>query len=162
MAGKATITYADYSNETGQVRINTEDVTPANLADVQTELTALRAAINGIAGGALRNRTLSIITPQFTAPPSDPAFQRELKWVVSWRVNDGGAPDFGKAGTSQVPCARVDLLSGGDDVLWTINQDQTNVPAAVTDFITAFETVARSSIGSAIQVLAIELAGRNL
>lgn len=146
-------TYVDFSNEKSTIDFPIRPITAVTIAAVLTEAAALGTAIAGLSGGVLVKSILTQDSSSFgSTPPTDPNAQRERKWLV--RFQDTVTLRYGQV---EIPVAEVstDLLLPGTDIadisdtLWT-------------DFISAFETTARSIDGNTVNVLGARLVGRNL
>lgn len=146
-------TYIDESRESSTITFRVRDITAATIAAVLTEVATLGTAIGALSGGTLAKSQLIQDSSSFDAsPPADPNAQRERKWLVRYQ----DTVNF-KYGQVEIPVAEVSAT------LKVANSDRANLAAtAWTDFITAFETTARSVDGNIVNVLEAILVGRNL
>lgn len=162
MAGTLSLTYLDYSREKAVMTINTVTPSAANLATLNTQITNLVAAINGITLGILHRRQLNIVTPSSAALPTSPEAQREKKWLIGFSDVTANLaagvtnPMFGKQFTVELPTSFLAThLQTNSDYADLANTN-------VADFVTAFEAIARSPSGGAVSVNYIKYVGRRL
>lgn len=146
-------TYVDFSNEKSTIDFRIRDMTAATIAAVLTELATLGTAIGGLSSGVLVKSIAMQDSSSFnSAPPTDPNAQRERKWLVRYQ----DLTNF-KFGQVEIPVAEV------SSTLLQPQSDKADLTAtAWTDFITAFETTARSVDGNVVNVIEAILVGRNL
>lgn len=152
MAGSFTLAVIDYARERSTVGVNTVTIDALNIAAQDGLMDDLRAAIEAVSLGVFYKdtRTFEIIKA-LPEPPTDPAAQRELKWLVS------GYDAVTLASWSmEIPCADTSLLDPA-------NQDRMDPASAeYTALVTAVEAIARSIAGNAVSVLQVTLVGRSL
>lgn len=162
------ITLRDYSNETSTLSINMAQTDAGNFAAQMTALLALETQVNAITQGAIARTGVNHVETFTRDVPTDPAAQRELKWLVSYYDNtewlDDPAntipnPSYQKVFQVEIPTARV-LIGDG----WLLPQsDRVDVSVAPWPaFITAFEAVALSPTGGEALVTDVRLIGRNI
>lgn len=166
MAGFGSFTLIDHNREKSTVQFYTGNVTAASLPGLLTQFGALRAAVEGITLGVVSQESLKVFdTKLANVPPADANAQRERKWLVVYEdvtaffddpVNAIPNEGYRKVFTFEIPTAELTgrLLPNSDEA------DLAN--AGVTAFITAFEAVARSPYGGAVNVLQLRAVGRNL
>lgn len=120
-------------------------------------LTTLKGTIATICGGVLTNDAVSPIVTRFDAtPPTDSQVQRERKWLVTYQ-------DLGtfRRYQTELPCAMPKTGAGASRMITgTDKADLTH--ADIAAFVTAFEVFVDSPDGNGINVLEIEMVGRNL
>lgn len=143
----------DYDNEIGVVRVAVALLTAANF-DAQ-------ATLRGNFATALNNMTAADTVSSYShgndsvaniTPASDPAAQRELKWLVQWHETGQVKPY-----RMTIPCADTSLLDPNDRSHAEIGDAGT-----VDAFVTAFEAFVVGPNGSAAIVDEITLVGRNV
>lgn len=163
--GGVTYTLLDFDRESGSTNIQTGAVTAVSLPGLLTQIGALRTAIEGITVGVVSGESLYAFRTRLSnTPPSDPNAQRERVWVVHYEdttaffddpVNAIPNAGFGKNFTVAIPTADFSgtrLLANSEDADLT--------EASIAAFVTAFEAMARSPYGGAVNVTRIEAAGR--
>lgn len=144
----------DYDSEIGTARMNMSELTAGNFLAQSTKIATLQAAIQGVCLSALSSYKYG---NRITSPTIDRAtmayIQRESKFLVQYRDTVTGSRH-----SVQIPCADlISHLDPGDHAHARIG-DGGHVDA----FITAFEAVALSPQGNAVDVLEITHVGRNL
>lgn len=155
------ITYLDYSNERSTVSLEIPLVTAANFAATATLINTLVAAAANIIGGVINKRILTIPTPASGLVPADELAQREDKWLIGYTDTTATLavgvtnPYYGKRFT--VGIATADLLAH-----LSPNTDFADLAQAdIAAFVTAFEALAKSPTGGAVEVNYIKFVGRN-
>lgn len=164
--GGGSFTLMDYSREKASVGITTAAITAVSIAGALTQFGALRTAIEGITNGVVAAEALYVNRTKLSnTPPSDPTSQRENKWLVTYEdvteffddpVN--AIPNAGFRGVFniEIPTAdltNVDMVPNTDDALLTGTE--------MAAFISAFEALARSPYGGAVNVTRVQFVGRN-
>lgn len=159
MAGELKFALRDNSAEIGRTTVHTGNVTAVSLPGILTQVGALRTAIEGITIGVVASESLSVFeTALSAASAASPLAQRGVKWTVGYADTteyfDPGVDAIPNAGfnkifTFTIPTADLTLLDSGQEEL-----DLTDTPVAA--FVTAFEAVARSPYGGAVNVLYIK------
>jgi len=152
------LTFLDYSKEKSRMDIKVADITDGTtLAARITQFTALISAIGVIAGGSVVSSEVVQNRTKFTAaPPANPIYQRENKWLVT------ATDTSGNVSRVEIPTADLTLT----DVLKP-NSDEANwngsgAITAWTDFVAAFEAIYRNKYDNAVTVRDIRFVGRNL
>lgn len=158
--------FIDYDRETASTNLQTGAVTAVSLPGLLTQIGALRTAIEGITVGTVSSESLYAFRTRLSnAAPSDPQAQRERVWVVHYEdvteffddpVNSIPNEGFGKNFTIAVPTAD---FSGTR--LLTNSEDADLAEASMAAFVTAFEAIARSPYGGAVNVTRIQAGGRS-
>jgi len=148
--GKLNLTYIDHDSESSTVGVRTVDLTAGNITAQLALQATLQTAIDGIANGALKTRSVLAETEELAAtPPASGFVQRETKWLVS------GVDSAGFSTTLEIPCADLALLPSGSGVL--------DISAgAGLAFKDALEAVWRSQQGNAVVVNTVIHVGRNI
>jgi len=148
--GKLNLTYIDHDSESSTVGVRTVDLTAANITAQLALQATLQSAIDGIANGALKTRSVLAETEDFAAsPPASGFTQRETKWLVS------GVDSAGFSTTLEIPCADLALLPAGSGVL--------DISAgAGLAFADALEAVWISAQGNPVTVNSVVHVGRNI
>lgn len=164
MPDEAIITIRDYSNELTRTKINTVDITAANLAAQTALLTTLVNEISPIINGNIAEWRFKVVTPGASTPPSNAEAQIEKGWLVHYVDNspflDPGTdlvpnPGYGEPFTMTWYTADYT----GHLVLNTDLADLTN--ADVIAFVDAFEDLYVSPYGGVVVVTSIEVVGVN-
>ena len=149
-----TLTFVDYSKEKSTTRVNT-----LQFVDGVTYSTARNLLIAGIEDltlGTVAQRTESLVTRESNSFPTDPAAQREEKWLV--RYEDDVTKEIY---TFTIPCAdktAVNFVTNTDFV-------EITAPNATPDTVVTvglIEAFVASPAGNEINVLDIKYVGRNL
>jgi hypothetical protein len=162
MPDEAYIGFRDYSGEISRSKINTIDLTAANLAAQQALLATLVTEIDPIVRGTIAEIKLQVVTPGSSTPPTDEEAQIEKGWLVLYQDSqqylDPGPdtilnPGFGKIFQAVLPTATytTHLLGESDFADLT----ETDVAA----FVTAFEELAVSPYGGSTTVLSLQVVG---
>lgn len=151
---RSVFTIRDYSGEQSTVNVYNGAITPASLPGFLTQFGALKSAIDAITLGVIAKEVwVGDDTTLSSGFPSNPFAQRELKWLVRYTGQTNGGIYTVTIPTAD-PTGR--LLPNSDFADLT----QTDMAALVT----AFEAIARTPLSDTenVQVLSIELVGRNL
>lgn len=164
--GRYNLRLLDHSNEGSNFEVQTGAVTAVSLPGLLTQIGTFRGAVDGITDGTIQKESLKVFdTPLGNTPPVSDVSHRERKWLVRYEdttaffddpVNAIPNEAFGRVYTFSIPCADPagKLLA---------NSDMADLAdAAIAAFVTAFEAMGRSPAGGAVNVLSIELVGRNL
>lgn len=164
--GGLTFSFLDYDRESASTNIGTGAVTGVSLPGLLTQIGALRAAIEGITVGTVSGESLYAFRTRLSnAAPTDPDAQRERVWVVHYEdvtaffddpVNAIPNEGFGKNFTISIPTADY----SGDRLLPN-SEDADLAETSIAAFVSAFEAIARSPYGGAVNVTRIESGGRN-
>lgn len=164
--GGLTFGFLDYDREKGSTNIQTGAVTAVSLPGLLTQIGALRTAIGNIVVGTVSSESLYVFrTTLSNAAPADPQAQRERLWIVHYEdttaffddpVNAIPNEGFGKNFTVAIPTADY---SGTH--LATNSEDANLADADMAAFVTAFEALARSPYGGAVNVTRIQSGGRS-
>lgn len=170
MPDRAVISVRDFDREIGTFSINTDVITSANFNDLTSDVNALRLALQAMILGEVLQTQITKVSKHSAAETTDPQAQRETKWQVLFRDtaayldppgNTVPNPGYLREFVAEIPCANLDLLpaAGSGQVEGLRYLDLTGTEAAA--FVTAFEAVARSPTGGAVEVIAIRQVGRN-
>jgi len=148
----ASVSMLDYSNERSTVKVRIDQVTAGNYTAQAAAVSALATAIGGITLGNIASRILTAEETFVTrTPPTDPAAQRETKWLV--RSEDTVTHEIVR---HEIPTANTALLTAGSDF---VNVFPTGVLA---DFKTAWEAAVVSKMGNPVTLISLELVGKRL
>lgn len=157
------ISILDASNEVGQFTINTVNITPANLAAVQTGIADMMTALEPLIRGSEKQRSFPVVV-RFAPPiPADVEAQREDKWDITYldvsQFLDAGNtvanPGYGRPFHVTIPTAsRTDNMQSGTDI---VDITQGDWPA----FVTNFEAIAKSPTGGNVNIQQVRFVGRN-
>jgi len=164
MVGHGSLTLIDYDKEVAASSFYTGDVTAVSLPGLLTQFGDLRAAIEGITLGVMRQEALKVFDTRLSnAKPSDKEAQRETKWLVVYEDNlpffddpVNAIPNAGylKIFTMEIGTADLSLLNTDTNTM--------NITAgAGLTFKTAFEAIARSPYGGTVTVRQVQHVGRN-
>lgn len=145
------IAFRDYGNELTTTTVQLPTINAGNFAANMTAIQALGVAIGALVIGATDHSQIHLDKVGGNAtPPSDVNAQRERKWLVRYRDTVTG-----KAYNIEIGTAK---LSG----LLKPNSDQADLTqTGWTDFITAFEAIAVSPEGNAVEVIEAFHVGRS-
>lgn len=159
-------TLRDYSRETASVGFNTGAITAVSIAGTLTQFGTLRTAIEGITNGVMAAEALYVARTKLSnLPATDPLAQRENKWLITYEDSTqffddpvNAIPNAGYKGVFNIEVPTADL----EAVTMVPNTDDADLTAApMSTFITAFEAIARSPYGGAVNVTRVEFVGRN-
>lgn len=163
MPAQVTISILDASNEVGTFQVNTANITPGNLAAIQTGIANMMTALEPLVRGSEKQRSFPVVV-RFAPPiPADVEAQREDKWDVTYidvsEFLDVGEtvpnPGFGKPYHVTIPTAsRTDNMQSGTDIVDITAGDW---PA----WITTFQAIAKSPTGGNVDVQQVKFVGRN-
>lgn len=169
MPGFGSFTISDYNGEVSTTSFTTGNITAVSLPGALTDFNNLRAAIEGITLGVVKQESLKVFDTRVSnALPGDKNAQRERKWLVVYEDNTpffdpplNAIPNEGyhKVFNAEIATADVSLLAARTD---EIIIGDPGVPAAVTTFATAWDTLVKSPYGGAARVLKLVCVGRNL
>lgn len=147
----------DYDGEPASVRVNTVEITAANLDAQATLATALRTAMNDILIGQVEQVVITDNVWDNVSPTTDPFGQRETKWTVIVQDTAGN-----KYKATELPTADLSLLENGDKyIIKNGNVSVVTGAAAVTAFKNAYEAFAVSNAGLALTIIDMYQSGRN-
>lgn len=153
---QANFGYRDYDGERGSTSINTVEITSANFDAQQTLVDDLRVAMNAL---TLEPSDRVVITDDVWNTlvfSTDPLAQREIKWAVI--VSDGTT----RYKANEIPIADLSILENNSKYI--VKNGAVSVVGSATEvqaFITAYEAVARTRTGVALQVVDVYQVGRN-
>jgi len=164
MAGEQwTYTLTDYNGETSSTTVLVGAVTAVSLPGLLSDIADLTDAIDAMVLGVRKSDSLRAFkTPGSNALASDPNAQVERKWLVTYDditaffdapVNSIPNAGFGKIFQIEIGTADASLLADNQEFL-----DLSAGPGL--DFVTAFQSMARTPYGGTPRVLSIELVGR--
>jgi len=136
----------DYDGESSNVLIWVQDMAAANYGSVTQDVDELKDAIATISLGAIRDVSVNKTFPENPAVVTDKTAQRESKWLITYRDtvqfldenNLIANPGYLKVFTTEIPAAKLSLLSN--------NSDELNLSdgGVVQAFVASFEANARS------------------
>lgn len=156
MPGEVSFRIADYGNEKSTHKVRIPAITAANFAaflDAGGFVPDYYDALDDIViGNIQQERIVANVIDISTAPAGSVWAQREMKWLVSYRDTvDPTQPHY----QLEIACPDLTLLVAGTDLM--------NVSAgAGAAFVAAFEALVVSDAGNAVEVLTVQLVGRNL
>jgi len=155
--GQMTMSIADYDGEVSTATFPGSDLTAANIDAENTEITALRAAVNAVVlGKELKYSVMARTSPQAVGRATNALAQRESKALV--RYYD--AITFAR-GTLEIPTP--DLSTQNADYPGVFYLDgAANNNADWEAFVTAFEAYVPGPGGNAAVVEEIVHVGRNI
>lgn len=146
-----TFTVKDFSDEKSSTSIGVPGYNVLNNAQTLTDIGALRAAMAGISAGAIVQENLTWFATKYNAAtPTDPAAQRENKWLVRL-MDDVTFAEY----RIEVPCAdiaAVTFIEGTDNAALG--------EAPMDAFVAALEAVYRTPDGNTATVLQVSYVGR--
>ncbi len=153
----------DYDGQVGQFAINTVPLTDTNYAAEFTKIVALQGVVDDLIAGLLQKRSINI-PAQLLAPnqkATNPDAERGNKWIVNCydgTLNLGVGvpnPSYLKPFSYEIPTADKTLRTANDNVIYKGDGVASNAPEADA-FVAAFEDVAVSPNGGALNVTTIE------
>lgn len=164
--GGGSFTIIDYDREKSPMGFNMAAITAASLPGALTQFGALRTAIGGIILGSVSDEALYVNRTKITnVPATNPSAQRERKWLVKYE----DTTQFFDDPVNSIPNAGYKKQFNVE--IGTANFTSTNLPnngdeanladTAIAAFVTAFEAIARSPYGGAVNVTQILAVGRN-
>ncbi len=155
MPGRVTEKYNDVSGQSSTFGYNIISLTAANYDAQMVLIDALRDATEDVTSGELDGlKVLSRNSDSGAAKSSEAVARRELKWLVTYEDTTTL-----KKYQLEIPCPDVALVALYDG---TEQKNAVLTHANWVAWITAFEAVARSPTGGAVNVLAAREVGRNL
>jgi len=169
MAGEqVSVGFIDYSNESSTTGVNVGAVTAVSIAGLLSDIADFITAIDAITVGRLKfDQLIAYKTNRSAIPPTDPQAQRERKWKVFYTdvtqffddpVNAIPNAGYGKIFSFEVPTAHFGLTD-----VFPLNSDEADLAQTqIAAFVTAFEAMARSPYGGAVDVLKIVGVGRSI
>ena len=168
MAGEIySINIMDWSRETSSVGVRVGAVTAVSLPGLLSEIDDFREATEAlILGEAQSDQLVAFKTNLSNAVPTDPAAQRENKWLVTYAddtqffdppINAIPNEGFGRKFQIEIPTANLST-----DLLLP-NSDEADLTATEwVAWVLAFESLARSPHGGVPLVLRVKAVGRNI
>lgn len=154
----ASFSLKDYDGERSGMRVNTVEITAANIDAQVTALGTLRTTSEAL---MLQGWYDVQLTDQvYAANPSvtDPFSQREHKWVI---IVEDTAGNVYKA--NEIPCADLAFLENGSKYIYKNKAVAVQAGSvAVNAFVAAYEATAKDNAGGALVVVDIYQAGRNI
>lgn len=164
MTDVAIISIRDNSNTLSKTKINTVDITAANVAAQLVLLTDLVTETDPMVMGALAEWRLQVVTPGTSVPPASELAQVETCWLVVYTDSqaflDPGTdlvpnPGFGKPFTLVWPTAEyAGHLVANTDLADLAGTD-------MVAFVAAFEDLYVSPYGGTVTVTEIRVVGRD-
>lgn len=151
MSGVLSLSYRDYDSEIGNVRFPVATLTAANFDAQATLHTALKNATAALVLGQLAKEEIKNESIVSLANATDPAAQRELKWLVQYYAADNVLR------TLEIPCANTAALDPNDPAHAEIGDGD-----IVDAFVAAFEAVIKVNGVSTVTVKEITLVGRRI
>lgn len=164
--GGGSFTMMDYDREKSSLGFNTAAITGVSLPGTLTQFGALRTAIANITLGNLSAEALYVNRTKISnVPATDPSAQRERKWLVSYEDTteyfDAPVNAIPNAGYKSLHDMEIPTADFTVDNLPN-NGDQADLTeTGIAAFVTAFEAIARSPYGGAVNVVKITAVGRN-
>lgn len=165
MVAQVSINLIDYSEEMSSISLNAPDITPANLAAIETTVANFWTAIDPVVMGNQVSRNFPVRVAFTGAPPALAEAQREKKWMVHYRDSspflDSPAdtvpnPAFGRKFHFTIPTADFaagNVLAGTDFCDLTINP--------WLAIIGVFQLSFKSPYGGAPIVTKVQVVGAN-
>jgi len=149
----SSLTLIDFSRELSTMRFYNGAITAGSIAGFLTQFGALRAAVDDITlGNVAADKWVGDDTNYAAAAPTDPNAQRERKWLVQYEGTTTHS-----IYTVTIPTADI----AGTDFLLPGTDEADLTTTEIAAFVTAFEAIARTPEGEAVNVLAITAVGRN-
>lgn len=160
MVDKVNYATHDYDGEPTGFSINVADVTAANHDALVTAIATLRTAVVGLTLGGIESSMIAEKTFNTPIVITDPLAQRESKWqLVVVEATTGR-----KYATTEIPMANLaDFLLGGSPYIikgGVVVGDDTGTE--ISDFVTAYEAIAKSPNGNALTVWDMYHVGANI
>ncbi len=153
MAGKLTLTYADFGGEKSTFQVPLLAFTAANFDANNTLVDSLVNSIDALTIGLeVRQARMHSDTGTGSGQSSAVLAQREAKWLVTFSDDVTG-----KNYQREIPCP---LLSAAT-LLQDIGGNANITDTLWTDFITDFEAVVLSPVGNAVTFVGARHVGRN-
>lgn len=166
--GNYSMTIRDRSGELSNVGVNIGPVTAGTLPGYLTTTGNLKTATDAITLGVIAKDEMKVFSNALSAAlPVSPWANRETKFLVRYAdvtaffddpTNAIPNEGFGRIHNLEIPApdlALTDLLQAGTDF---VDLEQT----AIAAWITAFEAVALSPANGSVEVVSIEIVGRNI
>jgi len=152
MAGKATLTFADYDGEKSSVSFSTATVGAGNIVAVGAAIDQFLTDIGNVTLGVnVKDVRVYSDTGSGSGQAASPNAQREMKWLCSYTDDITGA-----AQRMEIPCPLLSANTLGAGGLWN------SADALWVAFKSAFENVVVSSAGNAVTLAEVRLVGRNI
>jgi hypothetical protein len=162
----ATFTILDHDEESSVFSVHTGAVTAVSLPGLLTQFGDFREATEALTLGTFKSESLDVFNTLLSnTPPADANAQRERKWIIYYEdatqffdapVNAIPNAGYRKPFHFEIPTADIE----GQILPNTAIADVTT--AEWVAWIAAFEAMARSPYGGAVNFLSAEVVGRNL
>lgn len=164
--GGGSFTLLDYDRESSTMHFNTAAITAVSLPGTLTAFGNLRTAIGNISVGTVASEALYVNRSKLSnVPPADPNAQRERKWLVSYEDTteffDPGVDSIPNAGFGSVFSVEVPCADFSGTHLLTNSADADLTDPDIAAFKTAFEAIARSPYGGAVNVIRMQAIGKS-
>lgn len=156
-------TIKDYDKQAGIFGINIPPLTAGNFATVLANIDTLRGTIDDIIDGVISresmNRTRDFLAANVGS--AEPNAERGSKWIVKTFDNTAelaaGVPNptYLRPFEYEIPTAKKSIRTASNNVVWVSGGGAAN-NTDVDAFVTAFEPLAKSPNGGALQVASVE------
>ena len=156
---KASITYGDATEETTTHEVFIGPITALTIAGFLTEFGAYQTATDAITLGTRRRQSWTgDLTTVSNAWPTDPAAQREAKLRVTYQ--DATTEEQFDLTIGTVDFSVLNFVPGGGDA---VIFSGAGASTEITDWVTAFEAMAKSPRNSAnaVTVMGMRFVGVN-
>lgn len=150
---RAFFSFKDYSGEVSNVSMRGREMTAENFDAQWALIGALLLEITGVCLGVTQSEGFTYKLRLSNQPSDNGAANRESKWLVTYEDTS-----VHNQGTYELPCADVEteaLRLGNTDIADLTQADW-------IAFVDAFEAYVLSPLGHAVEVVKIQLVGRNV
>jgi len=154
MPGKWMQTFADFGGEKSTLTVRIATQTAANIAATTALLATLATATDAITNGlVVKEQLIASSTGSGSGKSTNEQAQREHKWLVTYQ--DSVSLELFHL---EVPTALLSVATMANSVKDTVSLGET----VWSDWVDAFEAVARSKNGATVTVFEITYVGRNI
>lgn len=160
----ASVSFRDRSNEPTSFNPNLDDTLTTAAAFTALGNIITPAFADGLILGLPLNYSIAYKQASGIVGPQPANAHREVKWIVSYQdtsqfldppTNSVPNPYYLRIFSQELPCANPDILPAGSDTLPLTSTEAVN-------FVSAFNTNAKSPVGGNVNIIEIRWVGRNI
>ena len=143
----------DFSGERKSITFPVFEITAVSFPTYNTELGLFETALQAILLGTLARTTTSLVNVVSNARPADKDAQIETEMLVTFVDDVTEEPDSFRLTTVDYTAFNYADPPAGDNVIFS----GAGATEATTDFVEAFEQVARSRAGNAVTITSMRV-----
>lgn len=156
MAGQVVFTFRDAAGQKSTVSFDTDDVTGANIATIQSLYGALTTALQGVTVGNINSRRfLAAVDTPAAGIPSDLMARREIKWELRLADSVTGDILYREVPTPDISTASALVIAGTEEADMSASE-WVSLKSAIDG------NYNNPATGNSLLLLGARLVGRNL